>query len=443
MKHRISFVIFYMCLLGLFTLGLAELLFAAKDERPSMTENRMLQGFPEASAEALFSGSWTEDFEAWLSDAFFGRDRLADFSKRALGLFALKDPDSSPLDLSGAALFEEREGDAAEQEWVEQQLAQEPEAAAAPPEEETLPAEARDAHLWLVDAAGGRVVWETYPAYALVRLARTLDEYRACLPADGSVHFVNVPTAEIAYRIAYGGFVGWESDLAEVMQPLVGEGVYIYDATEVLPVGEVERLYPVNDHHWHSLGAWRMVSAMLEKQGVPVGGYYDFRYTLASQTSGRSFDGRALESMSLSVNEFLVPEPLSPVKSYILTYLTQRRDSVYVDFSQTGYRQFLGGSYTPWRLFETGFHTGRGALVIGDSFTNSFVPFLAPYYDRVLSTDLRESKYTPTTAGANVAQYMEEYGVSEVYIVTCTMTPIKDSMLQVSLPQYLHLNYGG
>lgn len=443
MKHRVSFVIIYICLLGLFTLGLAELLFADRSERPSLTENRMLRGFPELSAEELLSGDFTEGFESWLSDAFFERDTLAELSKSLLGIFAVKDADSSPLDLSDTALFEEQEGDAAEQAWVEEQLAQSASEAPEASGEETPPPEARDAYLWLIDAKGERVLWETYPAAALARLARTLDDYRACLPEDGSVHFVNVPTAEVAYKIAFGSYTGWESDLAEALQSLTGEGVYVYDATEILPVGQIERLYPVTDHHWHSLGAWRMAAAMLERQGVPTGDYYDYRYTLAGQSASRSFDRRALESMELSVNEFLVPEPVSPVKSYLLTYLTQREESVFIDDTQTGYRRFLGGSYTPWRLFETGFHTGRGALVIGDSYTNSFVPFLVPYYDRVLSTDLRDTKYTPVSAGANVSQYMEEYGVRDVYVVTCTMTPVKGSMLQESMERYLHLNYGG
>ena len=443
MKHRVSFVIFYLCLLSLFTLGAAELLTADKTERPSMTENRMLAGFPELTAKSLLSGDFTEGFEVWLSDAFFARDRLADFSKEVLGVFSVKDEDSSPLELEGAALFEEREGDAQEQAWVEEQLAQGEPAPTQAPQEAAPDASARDASLWLINAKGQKEQWDSYPADALAHLAQTLKAYRACLPADGSVHFVNVPTADIAYKIAFGSYTGWESDLADVLQPMVGEGVYIYNAAEVLPVGQEERLYPITDHHWHSLGAWRMASAMLSRQGVPVGDYYDYRYTLSNQGSGRSFARGALENMELSVNTFLVPEPVSPVQSWILTYLTQRERSVYMDLTQEGYRQFLGGSYTPWRLFETGFHTGRAALVIGDSFTNSFVPFLVPYYDRVLSTDLRDTKYTPVSAGANVSQYMEEYGVKEVYIITCTMTPVEGSMLQESLDRFLYLPYGG
>ena len=438
MKHRISFVIAYMCLLGLFTLGLAELLLGERDERPSLTENRMLQPFPELSGETLFSGAFTEDFEAWLSDAFFGRDRLAALSEKALAVFSL-DGGETPPDLEGAALFEEREEDAAEREWLEEHLA-----TPAPAEENAAPpAEARDASLWLLDAKGERKTTERYPAAALTRLATALDAYRVCLPEDGSVHFINVPISKYSYRILHESCTGWGSDMPEALQELVGEGVYIYDATEILDIPAGERLYPISDHHWHTLGAWKAAKAMLERQGLPVLDYYDFRYSISSSQSGRSYDRRALEGMSLNINDFLIPQPLAPVKSEILTHLTQRRESVYIDLTRTGYRQLLGGSYTPWRLFEGGFHTGRTALVIGDSFENSFIPYLLPYYDTVLSTDYRVGKYSPIEAGANAAQYMETYGVSDVYVVTCTSTPVTGDMLQEDLLNYLYLDYGG
>ena len=439
MKHRVSFVLLYMCLLGLFTLGAAELLLADRAERPSLTENRMLQGFPELTGESLRSGAFTEDFEAWLSDAFFGRDRLAALSDTMLGVFSLSQEELPP-DPGEAALFEEREGDAEEREWLEEHLAQTAEAAESG--EEALPAAARDASLWTLDSDGTRHETEHYPAAALTKLAAALDAYRACLPEDGGVHFINVPISRYSYLTHEGGKAGVGTDMPEVLQSLVGEGVTIYSAPEILRIEGDERLYPRADHHWHTLGAYKAARAMLERQGLPVGGYYDWRYSLSDSRSGKSYDRAALESMRLNIDEFLIPQALAPVKSEILTHLTERRESVYIDLTRTGYRQLLGGSYTPWRRFESGFHTGRTALLIGDSFGNAFIPYLLPYYDAVLSTDFRVGKYSPLEAGANAAAYIEEYGVDDVYIVTSTSTPVTGDMLQESLLNYLHLDYG-
>ena len=89
MKKRASFVAMYLCLLMLFTCGVGELVFVDRAARPSPTENRMLQGFPKLSFSSVFSGSFMDEFEAFLSDGFFFRDAAARFSDGVLGLFAL------------------------------------------------------------------------------------------------------------------------------------------------------------------------------------------------------------------------------------------------------------------------------------------------------------------------------------------------------------------
>ena len=105
------------------------------------------------------------------------------------------------------------------------------------------------------------------------------------------------------------------------------------------------------------------------------------------------------------------------------------------------YRQYLGGTYTPWRLFITGYHTGRNALVIGDSFSNAFIPYLTPYYDQIISTDFRRGKYVSSLAGASAADYIAEYDVDDIYMIYCTYTPIDSSTMQQYMESYLHMEY--
>ena len=59
MKHRFSFAVAYLCVLALFALGVWELVFAPKESTLSAAENRMLQGFPEASVKSV------ADAEGW------------------------------------------------------------------------------------------------------------------------------------------------------------------------------------------------------------------------------------------------------------------------------------------------------------------------------------------------------------------------------------------
>ncbi|MCI7136057.1 MAG: DHHW family protein [Candidatus Limivicinus sp.] len=434
MKHRASLIIVYLCLLSLFTLGAAELLLTDKEERASLTENRMLQGFPQLSAQSVLSGSFMEDFEAFLSDGFFGRDKIADVTDGIMGLFRLEDEDAMPETIDEESLFQ-----------LSQEETEEAAPAATPspaPSDSPEGQAASDAAIWLVNAAGEQVDYQRYSADSIAHLAQVLDEYRACLPEDGTVNFVCAPTSELAYSIVNGNYTDWGSDVEEVLQPLVADGVLIYDATDILrPHLKEETLYPITDHHWHPVGANYVLSAMLERQGVVTADYYEYDYYLASRPTGGAYDRRALENMAVDINDVPVMKPIAPVESYVLTNLTERQDCVFIDRSDVGYRQYLGGTYTPWRLFITGYHTGRNALVIGDSFSNAFIPYLTPYYDQIISTDFRRGKYVSSLAGASAADYIAEYGVDDIYMIYCTYTPIDSSTMQQYMESYLHMEY--
>ena len=209
MKHRASLIIVYLCLLSLFTLGAAELLLTDKEERASLTENRMLQGFPQLSAQSVLSGSFMEDFEAFLSDGFFARDKIADVTDGIMGLFRLEDEDAMPETIDEESLFQ-----------LSQEETEEAAPAATPspaPSDSPESQAASDAAIWLVNAAGEQVDYQRYSADSIAHLAQVLDEYRACLPEDGTVNFVCAPTSELAYSIVNGNYTDWGSDVEEVL----------------------------------------------------------------------------------------------------------------------------------------------------------------------------------------------------------------------------------
>ena len=58
-------------------------------DRPEMskTENRMLATFPNFSAEAFFSGSYTSDIDTWYTDTLPGRETFKDYVSKVRGLF--------------------------------------------------------------------------------------------------------------------------------------------------------------------------------------------------------------------------------------------------------------------------------------------------------------------------------------------------------------------
>ena len=446
MKKRASFVAMYLCLLMLFTCGVGELFFVDHASRPSATENRMLQGFPKLSFSSVFSGSFMDEFEAFLSDGFFFRDAAARFSDGVLGLFSLSDGDAAISAGDQPQLFDIDEEETAALEEMLQAAAPEESSVSAPDSAQsasvpTPAGETEDVVIWLYDAQGNTKEIDRYDGAAIANFARILNTYRAELPEDGTLHFISPPVGKMANSIIRGEYVDWSSNFRAVMEPLVNPGVYIYEATDILRPLLSERLYPIVDMHWQSVGACRVADTMLAAQGIPPVDYDSYRYRLTG-SSGGPYTTEMMAGMPIGPNTVPMPDPLSPVESYLLRRLDERTVSTFVDHHAGSYMGFLGGIQGPWRLFITGFHTGRNALVIGDSFSNSFIPFLVPYYDQILSTDFRDGSYSLSEAGASAHEYIQHYGINDIYVMMCTYSMFTNPTVQGRFDQYLNLDYG-
>ena len=448
MKKRALLVAVYCCLFLGFLCGAAELI-AAKGERVSESENRMLQGMPALSAQAVLSGRFMDEAESYLSDAFFFREESARFTEKLLGVFSLpaEGPDTGEIDQS--RLFapaetaapaptptETAESPAETEDPAETESPAETEEPAETPEPAApLRSVTQDAEFYLENEAGERFVIATYPAEQLASFAELLNRYREALPENGTLHFAVPPVSAVANNLLYSGnYTDWGSNLEDVLQGAVEDGVYVYDVADILrPYIGQERLYPVIDHHWQPVSASLVAEEMLRNQGVPPMNYYEYRYFISTVFTLKPFYGEDLKKQPISVDAVQVMEPVSPVRAYLLRHLTETRESVFVDRELGGLKSYLGGLNGPWRLLESGFHTGRNALVIGDSFELTFAPYLMPYYDTVLVTDLRESLFTDQASGDNVRAYIEAYGVTDIYMLYSTYSPFCGEEVQSRL----------
>lgn len=449
MKKRFSFVCIYLCLLTLLVCGAAELLAPEKGERLSASENRMLAAFPTLSLQSVADGSFMSLFESYLSDAFPFRDEAAGFTDAVMGLVSI--PDDGPA--TGVCADEELWDNSAEQEAAFQQLlenehaAEEAEEGRVPAETaapETLPADVHDVTLWLERADGGRDVLFTYPADKMVSFAQILDSYRAKLPEDGGVYFFSPQVADVANNIiGKTKYVGWGTDLVEVLQPLVGEGVHVVDDLAILNPylnDAPSALYPVTDYHWHAIAASLTADALMSSQGLAPADYDQYRYWLSYKHDNRAYSTEELAGMNYSRETIEVMSAISPAESYFLNKLTERQRTTYT-MSEGGYVGFLGGHKGPWRLVEGGFHTGRSALIVGDCFTIPLIPYLAPYYDQIISTDVRDNFYSVYLAGASIGDYIACYGVDDIYVVWSTNARFYSDNIQSRMSAYLDMSY--
>ena len=451
MKKRLSFVCVYLCLLTLLVLGAAELLSPDKEARLSESENRMLAAFPALSFRSVADGSFMSGFESYLSDAFPFRDDAADFTDAVMGLVRI--PDSGPAigAMEDRELWENlEEQEAAFQQLVEEQAAEaveNGEAADSPVESappQTAKAEAKDLHLWLERADGGRETIYTYPAEFSRSFSEILNRYRARLPESGRLYFLSPQVSEVANNIiGKTRYVGWGTDLVEVLQPLVDDGVVILDDMAILKPylnDAPTPLYPIEDYHWHAISASLTADALMEAQGLAPTGYDQYRYWLSSRSTERARSTEELAGMKYSREVIEIMSPISPAESYLLNNLSERQPSVFTT-PEGGYMGFLGGHRGPWRLIEGGFHTGRTALVVGDCFTIPLIPYLAPYYDQIISTDVRDNFYSVELAGANIGDYIDYYGVDDIYVVWANNAYLFNGSIPSRMSTYLDMKY--
>ena len=60
----------------------------------------------------------------------------------------------------------------------------------------------------------------------------------------------------------------------------------------------------------------------------------------------------------------------------------------------------------------------------------------------MLSTDFRDNGYAIFDAGANARDYIQSYGIDDVYLLFYSGTPLDSEIVQDRLERYLYLDYG-
>ena len=447
MKKRFSFVCIYLCLLTLLVCGAAELLSPDKGERLSESENRMLAAFPALSAGSVADGSFMSGFESYLSDAFPFRDGAADFTDAVMKLVRIPDDGPATGVVEDERLWDQnKEQEAAFQQLLEDESAERGEESYAGigAAQSVVSGEVHDVTLWLDRADGGRDTLFTYPADAMVSFAGILNRYRAKLPEDGRLYFFSPQVSDVANNIiGRDKYVGWGTDLVEVLQPLVDDGVVIVDDLAILNPylnDAPSALYPIKDYHWHAIAASITADALISNQGLAPADYDQYRYWLSYKHDNRAYSTEELAGMNYSRDTIEIMSAISPAGSFFLNNLTERQRTTFT-MSEGGYVGFLGGHKGPWRLIEGGFHTGRNALVVGDCFVIPLIPYLAPYYDQIISTDVRDNFYSVYLAGANIGDYIAQYDVDDIYVVWSTNARFYSDNIQSRMSAYLDLAY--
>ena len=330
----------------------------------SERENRTLAQRPALSAEDLFSGRFEEKYEEYLTDQFILRDAWIALKTKAEQCMLRQDTNDIYF-AEDDYLIERHTGS------FETQLAED--------------------NIGYVAGFFETLSEKMDPSHLTVMVVpNAVDVLRDKLPAFAS------PYDEEIYL----------SSVRDAMP----EGVW-FDASAVLRAHADEEIYYRTDHHWKTLGAFYAYQAWAKERGIRETEISDYARDLVSDT----FEGTIAAKVGIKVVPDTI-EAFMPAKEPECTLVynegTAESRSLYQsDYLETRdqYSYFLGGNNALIEV-STDAGTGRRLLVIKDSYSHCFAPFLAQDFDQVDLLDLRYYS-------KSISQLLEQKNYTDVMLL--------------------------
>ena len=367
----------------MFALALIVLIFAVanlihRDRDVSESENRKLAQRPKFTVSALLDGSYFSGVTAWYNDQFVGRDGWI------------------TMNLGGQKLIGRREiGDV----YLGRKgyLLKKPVAMNA----ETVDAKAEAIRAFAL-------------AYPDIRMYFTLAPSAATILTDKTPR--NAPIAP-------------QLDQIQTIYTKLGT-VTPLDITTTLQRHKNEYIYYKTDHHWTSLGARYAFEAMALNMDVSALSEYDvhtvsttFRGTQSSESGDRS-----------SKDTVQVYTPKGADISYYVNYPSTQEKSASMYKreclnTKDQYTVFFGGNYPIVEIYTTA-NSGRNLMIFKDSYANSFIQFLTPYFDKIIMVDPRYfyDDLTSVITGNSITDILFLYS-ADTYMEDTSLTDVLNSAL--------------
>ncbi len=318
----------------LLTFTVADLV--TEDRKFSESENRVLTAKPEFSGEALLEGSYTEDYETYVTDQFVGRDKWIAL-KTVVDIF-LQKKEINGVYLGGDGYL------------IEQHL----------PTDYT----------------------EEMEQNRLEQLTELVDRWDAAVmlvPTADNILRDKMPTNALYYD---------QSAFLDKVKESVGEAHYV-DVSRVLQEHSEEEIYYRTDHHWTSLGAFYGYDAWRRQAG---------RYPVIRDPERRERVSETfLGTLHSRINLPMEGEPIeyfydTAERPVTVTYdFAVTTDSFYEEkylATKNQYGFFLDDNHAFVEI-HTSNSNGKALFVIKDSYANCMIPLLAQHYERVYVLDLR------------------------------------------------------
>lgn len=342
------------------------------DREKSVQENRMLATKPKFRLSSLISGDYDEKFEAYMDDQFVGRDMW-----RKLKV---------AVDRIGGSRLENGVYIGTNGQLLEQ-----------------------------IEVAD-----ENHLA-ANIKAIKSFSESQSKIP----VRMMLVPDAANVLNHSLPALAKPEdqTQMFSMVRKDLGDSVEWIDVSTELNKHKTEKIYYKTDHHWTTLGAFYAFQAAAPSLGIDG----DLSGKCVSYTVSDSFNGMLASKSGVNLGEkeqIDIYVPTEEDTDLIVDYVDEgKRSTSLYDSSKLKekdqYTVFLGGNSSLLDIRTVSTSTKR-LLLVKDSFANSFIPFLTPYYREIVVVD-------PRYYSGTINDLMDSYRISEVLFLYSGNTFFKDN----------------
>ena len=342
------------------------------NKEKSVQENRMLATKPKFRLSSLISGDYDEKFEAYMDDQFVGRDMW-----RKLKV---------TVDRIGGSRLENGVYIGTNGQLLEQ-----------------------------IEVAD-----ENHLA-ANIKAIKSFSESQSKIP----VRMMLVPDAANVLNHSLPSLAKPEdqTQMFSMVRKDLGDSVEWIDVSTELNKHKTEKIYYKTDHHWTTLGAFYAFQAAAPSLGIEG----DLSGKYVSHAVSNSFNGMLASKSGVNLGEkeqIDIYVPTEEDTDLIVDYVDEgKRSTSLYDSSKLKekdqYTVFLGGNSSLLDIRTVSTSTKR-LLLVKDSFANSFIPFLTPYYREIVVVD-------PRYYSGTINDLMDSYRISEVLFLYSGNTFFKDN----------------
>ena len=342
------------------------------DREKSVQENRMLATKPKFRLSSLISGDYDEKVEAYMDDQFVGRDMW-----RKLKV---------AVDRIGGSRLENGVYIGTNGQLLEQ-----------------------------IEVAD-----ENHLA-ANIKAIKSFSESQSKIP----VRMMLVPDAANVLNHSLPALAKPEdqTQMFSMVRKDLGDSVEWIDVSTELNKHKTEKIYYKTDHHWTTLGAFYAFQAAAPSLGIEG----DLSGKYVSYAVSDSFNGMLASKSGVNLGEkeqIDIYVPTEEDTDLIVDYVDEgKRSTSLYDSSKLKekdqYTVFLGGNSSLLDIRTVSTSTKR-LLLVKDSFANSFIPFLTPYYREIVVVD-------PRYYSGTINDLMDSYRISEVLFLYSGNTFFKDN----------------